>query len=175
LILAKFCFQCGLFMTCMSIELSMCRESSLDTHCEDRMCFYPWDAGWKTFWRVGDVCFWLLSGRVGLPNFLFLSLVNVIAHRYRTRVAISCGLIFTVREPLNNVVRHFNEVAGLFDFHLSRNQFFNRQRSRLTLHYLLDNTVRIFKAFYSWNGLLLFSLHFRFELLTLALYINKIF
>jgi hypothetical protein len=33
--------------------------------------------------------------------------------------AISC-------EPLNGAARNFNEFAGLFDFHLSRNQFFNR-------------------------------------------------
>jgi hypothetical protein len=45
-------------------------------------------------------------------------------------VEISCGFIFTalttargVHEPLDDAVRHFNEVAGLFDFHFSRNPF----------------------------------------------------
>jgi hypothetical protein len=32
---------------------------------------------------------------------------------------------------LNGAVRSFNEFAGLFDLHLSRNQFFNRLRSVL--------------------------------------------
>jgi hypothetical protein len=47
--------------------------------------------------RRSDACvmfvFDVFSGRVGSPN--LLSLVSVIAPRYRTRVAISCGLIFT--------------------------------------------------------------------------------
>jgi hypothetical protein len=53
-------------------------------------------------------------GRVGLPN--LLSLVKVIAPRYRIQDG--------DHEPLNVAARRFNEVAGLFDFHLSRNQFF---------------------------------------------------
>jgi hypothetical protein len=78
--------------------------------------------------------FYVLSGRVGLP--ILLSLVNVIALRYRTRGGDFLRINFHrtnygVHEPLNDAVRHFNEVAGLFDFHLSRNQFCNRLRSVL--------------------------------------------
>jgi hypothetical protein len=38
---------------------------------------------------------------------------------------------YGVHEPLNGAVRSFNEFTGLFDLHLSRNQFFNRLRSVL--------------------------------------------
>jgi hypothetical protein len=74
------------------------------------------------------------SGRVGLP--ILLSLVNVIALRHRTRVGDFLQMDFHrtnygVHEPLNDAVQHFNEVAGLFNFHLSRNQFCNRLRSVL--------------------------------------------
>jgi hypothetical protein len=73
----------------------------------------------------------VLSGRVGSPN--LLSLVNVITPHYSTRGGEFLRIDFHsinygVHEPLNDAVRHFNEVAGLFDFHLSRNQFFNRLR-----------------------------------------------
>jgi hypothetical protein len=93
----------------------------------------------------------VLYGRVGSPN--LLSVFNVIATRYRTQVG----------EPLNDVVRQFNEVAGLLDFHLSRNQFFYRLGSvllsRPTLHFLLDNTVHSF--------FFVVSIYLRFELLIL--------
>jgi hypothetical protein len=88
--------------------------------------------------RRSDACmvfvFDDLSGRVGSPN--LLSLVNVIAPRYHTqggdflRIDFHCNN-YGVHELLNDGVQHFNEVAGLFDFHLSRNQFFNRLRSVL--------------------------------------------
>jgi hypothetical protein len=38
---------------------------------------------------------------------------------------------YGVHEPLNGAVRSFNEFAGLFDLHLSRDQFFNHLRSVL--------------------------------------------
>jgi hypothetical protein len=68
----------------------------------------------------------VLSGRVGSPN--LLSLFNVIAPRYRTRGGDFLRIDFhrtnySVHEPLHDAVGHFNEVAGLFDFNLSRNPF----------------------------------------------------
>jgi hypothetical protein len=58
---------------------------------------------------------------------------------------------YGVNKFLNYEVRNFNEVAGLLDFHWSRNQFFNRMRSVLSarpmLHSFLDDTVRISIAF----------------------------
>jgi hypothetical protein len=76
--------------------------------------------------RRSDACvmfvFDVLSGRVGSPN--LLSLVNVIATALG--ITFSCGLIFTF-STLNDAVRHFNEVAGLFDFY----QFFNPLKSVL--------------------------------------------
>jgi hypothetical protein len=62
----------------------------------------------------------VLSERVGLLN--LLSLVNVIAPRYRTgggdfmQIDFHCTN-YGVHKPLSDAVRHFNEVAGLFDFH----------------------------------------------------------
>jgi hypothetical protein len=53
----------------------------------------------------------VLSGRVGLPN--LLSLVNVIAPRYRTgggdfmRIDFNCTN-YGVHKPLSDAVRHFN-------------------------------------------------------------------
>jgi hypothetical protein len=61
----------------------------------------------------------VLFGRVGSPN--WLSLVNVIAPRYRIRSGDSLRIDFHrnqygVHEFLNDAVRHFNEVAGLAIF-----------------------------------------------------------
>jgi hypothetical protein len=69
----------------------------------------------------------ILFGRVGSLD--LLSLVNVIVPRYHTRdgdfLRIDSHRInYGVHEPLNDAVWNFNEVAGLFDFHLLRNQFF---------------------------------------------------
>jgi hypothetical protein len=36
-----------------------------------------------------------------------------------------------IQMSLNGAVRQFNEVAGLFDFHLSKGQLFNRLRAVL--------------------------------------------
>jgi hypothetical protein len=60
----------------------------------------------------------VLSGRVDSPS--LLSLINVIAPLYRTRGANFLRIDFHrtnygVHEPLNDDVRHYNEVAGLFD------------------------------------------------------------
>jgi hypothetical protein len=61
----------------------------------------------------------VLSDRFGSPN--LLSFVNVIAPRSRTGVGnflrIDCHCT-NYGVHMNDVVRHFNEVAGLFDFHL---------------------------------------------------------
>jgi hypothetical protein len=61
----------------------------------------------------------VLSGK--LCSTSLLSLVNVIASRYRTRGGEFLRIERTnygVHEPLNVAVWHFYEVAGLFDFHL---------------------------------------------------------
>jgi hypothetical protein len=85
--------------------------------------------------RRSDACvmfvFDVLSVRVGSLSLLFL--INVIASRYRTRGGNFLRIYFHrtnygVHELLYDAVWHFNEVAGLFDCHLSRNQFFNRLR-----------------------------------------------
>jgi hypothetical protein len=70
---------------------------------------------------VRDVFFDVLSGRVGLPY--FLSLVNVIVLRYRTRAGNFLQIDFHrtnygIHEPLNDAIRHFNEFAGLFDTYI---------------------------------------------------------
>jgi hypothetical protein len=63
--------------------------------------------------RLSDACvmfvFDVLSGKVGSLN--LLSHFNVIAARYRIQD--------DEHAPLNVAARHFNEVAGLFDCHLS--------------------------------------------------------
>jgi hypothetical protein len=78
--------------------------------------------------RRSDACvmfvFDIVSGGIGSPN--LLSLVNVIAPRYRTLGGNFLGIDFHptyygVHELLNDAVRDFHEVTGLFDFHLSKN------------------------------------------------------
>jgi hypothetical protein len=81
-----------------------------------------------------NVCFCILSGRVNSSN--LLSLISINAPCYHTRTGDFLRVDFHrtndgVHEPLNSAVRSFNEFAGLFDLHLSRNQFFNRLRSVL--------------------------------------------
>jgi hypothetical protein len=75
----------------------------------------------------------ILSGWVDSSN--LLSLISKNAPWYHTtsnflRVDFH-RTNYGVHEPLNGAVRSFNEFAGLFDIHLSRNQFFNRLRSVL--------------------------------------------
>jgi hypothetical protein len=76
----------------------------------------------------------ILSGRVNSSN--LLSLISINAPWYHTRASDFLRVDFHrtnygVHEPLNGAVRSFNEFAGLFDLHLSRNQFFYRLRSVL--------------------------------------------
>jgi hypothetical protein len=65
-----------------------------------------------------------------LVVYCLLSIVGAITSpRYRTRGGDLLRIDFHrtsygVHKPLNDAVRHFNEVARLFDFHLSTNQFF---------------------------------------------------
>jgi hypothetical protein len=76
----------------------------------------------------------ILSSRVNSSNLLSLISINVPWYHTRAsdflRVDFHCNN-YGVYEPLNGAVRSFNEFAGLFDLHLSRNQFFNRLRSVL--------------------------------------------
>jgi hypothetical protein len=74
------------------------------------------------------------SNKFSTPN--LLSLINMTARRYHSRGGDWLRINFHrtnygVHEPLNDAVWHFNWVTGLFDFHLSRNQFFNHPRSVL--------------------------------------------
>jgi hypothetical protein len=69
----------------------------------------------------------ILSGRVNSSK--LLSLISTGARDF-LRVDFH-RTNYGVHEPLNGFVRSFNEFAGLFDLHLSRNQFFNRLRSLL--------------------------------------------
>jgi hypothetical protein len=107
----------------------------------------------------------VLCGMVGSPN--LLSLVNVITPRYRTQCGDFLRIDFHrtnygVHEPLNDAVRHFNEVAGLFDFHLSWNQFFNHLSSVCVRPFIRDMGHFYFVV----------SIYLRFELLILALSIK---
>jgi hypothetical protein len=88
--------------------------------------------------RCGNACvifiFDILSGRVNSSN--LLSLIGINAPWYHTwagdflRVDFHCTN-YGVQEPLSGAVQSFIEFAGLFDLHLSRNQFLNRLRSVL--------------------------------------------
>jgi Reverse transcriptase (RNA-dependent DNA polymerase) len=76
----------------------------------------------------------VLSGRVSSPN--LLSMVNVNVPQYQTRGGEFLRVGFhrtnyAAHGPLNNASRQFNEVIGLFDFNLTRNQFLNRVRLAL--------------------------------------------
>jgi hypothetical protein len=136
----------GLFMTCTSIGIGLIRVARtwMDGHSDmydlfpyvDRCALICLETVTR---RRSDACvmfvFDVLSGRLGSPN--LLSLVNVVGLRYRIRGGDFLQIDFHhtnygVHELLNDAVLHFNQVAdGLFDFHLSRNQFFNRLRSVL--------------------------------------------
>jgi hypothetical protein len=73
----------------------------------------------------------VLSGRVNSPG--LLSVLNLIAPRYSTRGTEFLRIDFHrtnygVHEQMSSAMRHFNEVIGLFDFGLTRDQFLNRLR-----------------------------------------------
>jgi hypothetical protein len=76
----------------------------------------------------------VLSGRVNSPGLLFV--LNLIAPRYSTRGTEFLRIDFLrtnygVHEPMSSAMRQFNEVIGLFDFGLTRDQFLNRLRLTL--------------------------------------------
>jgi hypothetical protein len=76
----------------------------------------------------------ILSGRVYSSNLLSLISINALWYHTRTSDFLRVDFHRTnygVHDPLNSAVWSFNEFAGLIDFHLSRNQFFNRLRSVL--------------------------------------------
>jgi hypothetical protein len=71
-----------------------------------------------------------------IPITWLLSLIIINAPWYHTQVSDFLRVDFHrtnygIHEPLNGAVRSFNEFAGLFDLHLSRDQFFYRLRSVL--------------------------------------------
>jgi hypothetical protein len=76
----------------------------------------------------------ILSGRMNLPNLLPALELN--STRYRTRGSkfLQIGFHPTnygVHEPMSAAMREFNEVIGLFDFILTRNQFMNHLKLTL--------------------------------------------
>jgi hypothetical protein len=127
--------------------------------------------------RRSDACvmfvFDVLSGRVGSSN--LLSLLNVTRGGDFLRIDFH-RTNYGVHEPLNDAVRHFNEVAGLFDFHLSSNQFFNRLKSGccdLVQPFTLCWTI-LYGFPCSFRGtdrfFFVVSIYLRFELLILAFF-----
>jgi hypothetical protein len=65
---------------------------------------------------------------VNSPN--LLSVLNLIAPRYPTRGTEFLRIDFHrtnygLSEPMSDAMRQFNEVIGLFDFGLTRDQFLN--------------------------------------------------
>jgi hypothetical protein len=69
----------------------------------------------------------ILFGRVNSSN--LLSLFSINPPWFHTRMSDFLQIDFHrtnygIHEPLNGVVRSFNELADLFDLHLSRNHFF---------------------------------------------------
>jgi hypothetical protein len=71
----------------------------------------------------------ILSGRMNSPN--LLSALDLNTPQYRTRGSEFLRISFHrtnygVHEPMSAAMREFNEVIGLFDFILTRNQFLNR-------------------------------------------------
>jgi hypothetical protein len=76
----------------------------------------------------------ILSGRMNSLN--LLSALDLNTSRYRTRGSefLRIGFHRTnygVHEPMSAAMREFNEVIGLFDFILTRNQFVNRLKLTL--------------------------------------------
>jgi hypothetical protein len=71
---------------------------------------------------------------MNLPN--LLSVLNLIVPRYPTRGTEFLRIDFHrtnygIHEPMASAMRQFNEVIGLFDFGLTRNQSLNRLRLTL--------------------------------------------
>jgi hypothetical protein len=85
----------------------------------------------------------ILSGRMNSLN--FLSALDVNTPRYRTRgseflrIGFHCTN-YGVHEPMSAAMPEFNEVIGLFDFILIRNQFMNRpSETNQVLDYFLQH------------------------------------
>jgi hypothetical protein len=73
----------------------------------------------------------VLGGRMNSPN--LLSALDLNTPRYRTRSSelLQIGFHRTnygVHEPMSAAMREFNEVIGLFNFILTRNQLLNNLR-----------------------------------------------
>jgi hypothetical protein len=76
----------------------------------------------------------ILSGRINSPN--LLSVLDLITPRYPTRGTEFLRIDFHrtnygFHEPVSSAMRQFNEVIGLFDFDLTREQFLNPLRLTL--------------------------------------------
>jgi hypothetical protein len=75
-----------------------------------------------------------LSGRLNWPNLLFD--IDLNTPRYQTRDSEFLRIRFhctnyRVHEPMSAAMHKFNEIIGLFDFILTRNQFMNRLKQTL--------------------------------------------
>jgi hypothetical protein len=76
----------------------------------------------------------ILGGRMNSPN--LLSALDLNLPRYWTRGSEFLRIDlhrtnYGVHEPMSSEMREFNEVIGLFDFILTRNQFMNRLKLTL--------------------------------------------
>jgi hypothetical protein len=91
--------------------------------------------------------FYVLSGRVNSPN--LLSVLDLITPRYPSRctefLRIDCHRTnYGLHEPMSGSMRQFNEVIGIFDFGLTRDQFLNRLRLILTYFYYFPMILEMF-------------------------------
>jgi hypothetical protein len=88
----------------------------------------------------------ILSGTMNSPNLLSALDLNTPGYRTWGSEFLRIGFHRTsygVHEPMSAVMREFNEVIGVFDFILTRNQFVNRLQ--LTLYLSRPNQIFIFR------------------------------
>jgi hypothetical protein len=108
-------------------------------------------------WAIACVMFIsdVLSGRVNSPN--LLPVLDLITPRYPTRGTKFLSIDFHqtnygIHESMSSAMRQFNEVIGLFDFGLTRDEFLNHLRltlyTNLTLHRFSESIVRIESMLY---------------------------
>jgi hypothetical protein len=88
---------------------------------------------WRTIACVMFI-FDILSGRMNLPNFLSALDLNILRYQTRGSDFLRIGFHRTnygAREPMSAAMREFNEIIGLFDSILTRNQYMNHPKLTL--------------------------------------------
>jgi hypothetical protein len=86
----------------------------------------------------------ILSGRMNSPNFLSALDLNTLQNWNRGSEFLQIVFHRTnygVHEQMSAAKRDLNEIIGLFDFILTRNQFMNRLKVTLGLNYFKDFTL----------------------------------